>query len=457
MEKNYVNLDVNPCKMCMPMGMATVLKGIKNCMTILHGSQGCSTYIRRHMATHYNEPIDIASSSLTEEGTVYGGENNLKTALLNVIKLYSPEVIGIGTTCLAETIGEDIDRIIKEVKDIEPYNKVRMITASTAGYKGTQFEGYHVAMRSIIQQLADNPVKNKKLNILVPHLTPADIRYIKEVLNDFNADYTLFPDFSETLDSGYSKEYKRIPEGGTDAKDIANMGGAKASIQLGVTVPHELSAGHYLLERFRVPLFQIPVPIGVKNTDRFIKLLSQLTGNPIPVKYKKARARALDAMIDSHKYNAQGKATLFGEPELVYSLASLCIENGIKPEVLAIGGKNVLFKKLLAPLVVKEGYNPLFLSEADFETIQQQTIIRNSNILIGSSDGKWIEEREGIPLIRVGFPVHDRIGAQRRLNVCYEGTLRLLDEITNCLIEHKHDGYRKEMYESFYKKQVCSQ
>ena len=83
MKKSYVNLRVNPCKMCMPMGVSNALYGIKNCMTILHGSQGCSTYIRRHMATHYNEPIDIASSSLTEEGTVYGGENNFIKGLEN--------------------------------------------------------------------------------------------------------------------------------------------------------------------------------------------------------------------------------------------------------------------------------------------------------------------------------------------------------------------------------------
>ena len=70
MGTNLVSLNVNPCKMCMPMGAVSAFAGTKNCMSILHGSQGCATYIRRHMATHYNEPIDIASSSLTEHGTV---------------------------------------------------------------------------------------------------------------------------------------------------------------------------------------------------------------------------------------------------------------------------------------------------------------------------------------------------------------------------------------------------
>lgn len=98
--KNSVNLSVNPCKMCMPLGGVMALKGIEESMVILHGSQGCSTYIRRHMATHYNEPIDIASSSLTEDGTIYGGAKNLKLGLKNIIKLYNPKIIGVLTTCL---------------------------------------------------------------------------------------------------------------------------------------------------------------------------------------------------------------------------------------------------------------------------------------------------------------------------------------------------------------------
>ncbi|MDR2605594.1 MAG: nitrogenase, partial [Desulfovibrio sp.] len=93
MSSRIVNLNTNPCKMCMPLGAVNAFYGIARCMSLLHGSQGCSTYIRRHMATHYNEPVDIASSSLTEEGTVFGGERNLIRGLDNLIALYRPEVV----------------------------------------------------------------------------------------------------------------------------------------------------------------------------------------------------------------------------------------------------------------------------------------------------------------------------------------------------------------------------
>ena len=59
-------------------GACLAFKGVEGSIVMMHGSQGCSTYIRRHMAQHYNEPIDIASSALNEKATVYGGEANLK-------------------------------------------------------------------------------------------------------------------------------------------------------------------------------------------------------------------------------------------------------------------------------------------------------------------------------------------------------------------------------------------
>ena len=88
MSRNFVNTNVNPCKMCMIMGASLAFKGLEKSIVVMHGSQGCSTYVRRHMAQHFNEPVDIASSSLNEKATVFGGSERLKAGLKNVIKLY---------------------------------------------------------------------------------------------------------------------------------------------------------------------------------------------------------------------------------------------------------------------------------------------------------------------------------------------------------------------------------
>jgi nitrogenase molybdenum-iron protein NifN len=446
--RNFVNINVNPCKMCMPMGAAVAFKGIENSILLLHGSQGCSTYIRRHMAGHYNEPIDIGSSSLSEEGTVYGGEGNLKKGLKNIIKIYNPDIIGVATTCLAETIGEDIKRIVTEFMEEEQVENIKIVPVSTPGYGGTQTEGYFAALKSMVADLAKNNNPNGKINIIVSNLSPGDVRNIKEILNAFKVDYILFPDVSDTLDAPYDKNFIRIPPGGTKIRDIEKMAGAAATVEIGYTVDKALSPGQYLLDKYEISLYKCPIPIGIENTELFLKIISTISGKPVPEKFSIDKGRLIDGMIDSHKHNAEGRAVIFGEPELVYAMGKLCFENGIKPILLATGTENGIIKQLAPPGDSDE--RPVVLNDTDFDTILKYAQSLNANILLGNSDGKVITEKTGIPLVRIGFPIHDRVGGQRLAYTGYTGTLRLLDEITNTLLERKYEKYRKNMFDRYY-------
>src|SRR5512142_3066575 len=98
----YVS-TTNACKLCKPLGACLAFRGIEGAVPFLHGSQGCATYMRRYIISHFREPMDIASSSLGEKHAIYGGGPNLKLGLRNVIARYRPEVIGLATTCLTET------------------------------------------------------------------------------------------------------------------------------------------------------------------------------------------------------------------------------------------------------------------------------------------------------------------------------------------------------------------
>lgn len=454
-KESYVNLTVNPCKMCMPMGVCNALYGIKNCMTILHGSQGCSTYIRRHMATHYNEPVDIASSSLTEEGTVYGGENNLIKGLENLIKLYNPEVIGIATTCLAETIGEDVARLSKIFYEKHPESTVKLIPIKSPGYGGTQYGGYFTALRSVVENIEMDVTKNDKVNIVTGPISSADTRELKEILEAFNIDYILLPDLSENLDGGHSKKYNRLPCSGTSIEDVKYMGGAKATVELTTFIKEEYSIGSYLKETYGVNNYRINIPRGLRDTDKFLKVLSEISGNKVPEKYKKQRGRYLDAMIDSHKYNAEARIAIFGEPDFVYSTARMAIENGVVPMIIATGD----VCKGLEPSLRKEVdelSEQLFTEKcaiidgADFKTIEKLVLDMNVNVMLGSSDGRRIEEKHKIPLVRASFPIHDRIGGQRILSIGYEGSLNLGDQITNVMLAKTEMTFRENIYNEFY-------
>lgn len=448
-DTHYRNVNENPCHMCMPMGGILPFKGVESSMVMIHGSQGCSTYMRRHIAEHFNEPIDVASSSLNEKGTIYGGESSLKKGLDNVIRVYSPKLIGVLTTCLAETIGEDIDRIAADYLEERGLGDLPLVTVSTPGYGGAHSEGYFLAVKRIIAGLARRVENHSKINVIVPNLSPADIREIKRILRLMKAEYILLPDYSDTLDRPYQRPYQKVPEGGTKLEDISKMTGAIATIQFGLTVDDGLSPGRFLESEYGVPLYNLPVPMGIEGTDLFINTLQNLTGSGVPDSLEMERGRLLDCMIDSHKHNSQGRCVIFGEPEIIYAAARTCAENGLSPVVVATGSRKGKLSELIKGLTNCGSHKEL-LNESDFSVIRQKCRELSVNLAIGHSDGKFLTEREGIPLVRIGFPIHDRVGGQRLLSVGYAGTTMFLDRVTNTLLENKYKNYRGRMFQKFY-------
>lgn len=446
---SFKNTNENPCKMCMPMGGILAFKGVKNAMVILHGSQGCATYMRRHIAEHFNEPVDVASSSLNEKGTIYGGEAQLKQGVDNMLRLYKPDLIGILTTCLAETIGEDIGRISAEYLAERGMDGYPLVPVPTPGYGDSHFEGFFQTARTILERLAKPTERHGRINIIVPHISPADIRELKRIITLFDLEFTLFPDFSDTLDAPFTRPYQKIPAGGTPVDDIAAMAGAAATIQFGVTVDRRHSPGAFLHGRFGVPLYNIPLPVGIEYNDRFLQVLEEISGTRIPDALHMERGRLVDALIDAHKITYHGRAAIFGEPEQVYAWTRACLEFGTTPAVVGTGSKSSGLRVNLEPYLAKHT-DASVLTGTDFTTIRELSGRLGVNIAIGNSDGKVLTEKERIPLVRAGFPIHDRKGGQRILTVGYSGAVALLDSITNTLLESKLTRYRQAMFESYY-------
>ena len=199
----------NACKLCAPLGASVAFKGIRGCVPIIHGGQGCATYIRRYLISHYKEPVDIASSNFSEEATIFGGGANCHAAIGNVIKQYQPEVIGITTTCLSETIGDDVKQYIRTFQELSGEKQLpHFVTASTPSYQGSHMDGFHEAVTGIVKSMAGTGELGEHLNIFPGFVSPEDLRQIKTILEDFGIDYILLPDYSETLDNPIWDAYK---------------------------------------------------------------------------------------------------------------------------------------------------------------------------------------------------------------------------------------------------------
>ena len=270
----------NACKVCAPLGACLAFRGIEGAIAFLHGSQGCSTYIRRYMISHFKEPIDIACSNFSEATTVFGGRENLRQGLENVIRQYDPKVVGIATTCLAETIGEDVAYHLREIRKTVAGPWPEIVHVGTPSYAGTHAEGFQAAIRAIVDTFAEGGPRENAINLLPGIVSPADLRYLKSILRDFGVEPIVLSDYSDTLDGPTWSEYQRIPQGGTPLADIRRMGRAMATIEFGSTTDPAKTGGGLLQERFGVPNFAMPQAIGVLQTDRFFEALTAITGRP---------------------------------------------------------------------------------------------------------------------------------------------------------------------------------
>jgi len=486
--KNFTSTR-NACKLCTPLGACLAFRGVEGCIPFLHGGQGCSTYIRRYLISHFREPIDIASSNFHEESAIFGGSKNFSQGALNITRQYQPQLIGAATTCLTETIGEDMARLLHELKENHGDAAAPIVHVSTASYRGTHIDGFHSAVRELVTQLAvgsapapgaadsapavgisasmdgaenlkasgdvqregalngsrggcapqTNSAKSP-INLFPGMVSPADLRHLKEIFADFGLPFTLLPDYSESMDGATWSEYEKLQSGGTPIADIRALGSAKTSIEFGRVLEGTKTAGTVLQNKFAIPRRLLGLPMGIRESDAFFNILAEIAGVETPVKYQRERGRLVDSLIDGHKYAFEKRAIVFGEEDLVIGLAALLCEIGVTPVLCASGGRSGKLESSLRAAV------PLLPSEAlvkegfDFAEIAEAAPELKPDFLIGSSKGYSIARKLDVPLIRVGFPIHDRIGGQRVLHLGYRGAQELFDRIVNALLKVKQEN-----------------
>jgi nitrogenase molybdenum-iron protein NifN len=432
----------NACKHCTPLGACLAFRGIAGCVPFLHGSQGCATYIRRYLISHFREPMDIASSSFSEDTVVFGGRNNLHEGLLNVISQYQPEMIGIATTCLAETIGDDLNLYLHEFK--AKYGGLEgmpeLVPVSTPAYNGTHAEGFWWAVRSIIDAVAERKKPDPDIVGIIPGMvSPADLRHLHEILRAFHLSYIMVPDYSDTLDGGSWDDYMKIPAGGTPLKSLRRLGDAGACVSFTSCIPIPARPGAGLNKKFGTELHDLPLPIGIEANDRFFKLLSDLAGLSVPQSFKRDRARLVDAYVDAHKITAGKKVAVFGDADFVVSMTAFAREIGLIPVVCAAGGRSPRFESALRDYVENLPADCVIRDAADFSDIEEEVTALMPDLLIGNSKGYAMSRRLDIPLLRAGFPVHDRVDGPRMLSVGYRGAQVLFDRVCNILMEHHQE------------------
>ncbi|MFB2644747.1 nitrogenase iron-molybdenum cofactor biosynthesis protein NifN [Raphidiopsis sp. BLCC-F218] len=418
-------VSVNPLKQSQALGAALAFLGLKGTMPLFHGSQGCTAFAKVVLVRHFREAIPLATTAMTEVTTILGGEENVEQAILTLVEKAKPEIIGLCTTGLTETRGDDIERFLKEIrKRHSELDHLPIIFAPTPDFKGALQDGFAVAVESIVQQVPKaGGVKTEQITILAGSaFTPGDIQEIEEMVKSFGLEPIFVPNLGASLDGHLEDDYRAVTVSGTTLPELRAVGSSAFTIALGESMR---GAAKILQERFNTDYEVFRDLTGLEPVDEFLQALSILSANPVPEKYSRQRRQLQDAMLDTHFYLGAKRISLALEPDLMWSMIRFLQSMG----ACIHGAVSTTKSPLLDILPIKS------VTIGDLEDLADIAV--GSDLLIGNSNVNTIAKRLSIPLYRLGIPIYDRLGNGLFTKVGYRGTMEVLFAIGNLFIEHE--------------------
>lgn len=414
---------VNPLKQSQPLGAALAFLGIQGAMPLFHGSQGCTAFAKVMLVNHFQEAIPLATTAMSEVSTVLGGDDNVHSGLLTVIKNSQPELVGLFTTGLTETRGDDMQGILRDFHTANPAATVPIVFASTPDYKGSLEDGFACAVESLVQTLPEfGELIPKQITLLASAaFGPGDVAELKEIVEAFGLRAIALPDLSTSLDGHLEDaDFATTATGGTTVTDLKAVGRSALTLALGGSMA---GAATILTERFGTPAVRFTQLTGLGAVDEFLHTLSQISGQPVPAKYLRQRRQVQDAMLDTHFFFGRKKVAIALEPDLLHNIAWWLHSTGAEIQAAVTSAPSALLKDL----PIEQVYI------GDFEDLE--AMAATADLWITNSKARPIARRLGIPLYLHGFPLLEHLGNGHRCTVGYRGTLDLLFAIGNLLLE----------------------
>jgi nitrogenase molybdenum-iron protein beta chain len=427
-------LRINPLKTCQPVGAMYAALGVHGCMPHSHGSQGCCSYHRTFLTRHFKDPAVASSSSFTEGASVFGGGANLKTAVRNIFDIYDPDIIAVHTTCLSETIGDDLTGYIQDAKI--PDGKY-VVHTNTPSYVGSHITGYANMISGFIKYLSEKTGEtNGKIAVFPGFVNPGDMREMKRIMKLMGIPFTMLPDSSGVMDAPMTGTYHMFPQGGTTVAEIIDLGNCQSALALGEMTSE--TPAETLEKKCKVPYQTLALPIGIENTDAFIMALNHFSEQDVPDALEEERGQLLDIMLDSNQYSHDKTAAIYGDPDTVLGITQFVLEMGMIPKYVVTGTPGSTFEKRATELFEKYHVEGCVVkSAADLFELHQWLKNDPVDVMIGGTYGKAVARAEDIPLVRAGFPIIDRYVHSYLPIVGYKGAMRLLELILTAIMDRQ--------------------
>jgi nitrogenase molybdenum-iron protein NifN len=417
------SVAVNPLKQSQAIGATLAFLGFKGMLPLLHGSPGCSAFTKIPLAQHLREAIPLSSTAMTEVSAIMGGEDKVEQAILQLVQSYQPEIIGLCTSGLTETKGDDMRRFVKDIRYRYPeLDHIPIVLVSTPDFKGTLQDGFAAVVESIVKEI---PQKVEQCNpqqitlLASSAFTPGDIQEVKDIIAAFGLEAIAIPDLSALLDTHLEHEYRGITANGTTVAQLRAIASSVFTVALGESMR---SAAKILEKRFNIPYEVFGELTGLDATDKFLQALTDISGHSVPEKYRRQRRQLQDVMLQTHAYFGCKRVTLALEPDLLSSMVTFLKSMGVQIHAAVTTSRSPVLEKLAIPCV----------TIGDLEDFEQLAV--GCDLLIANSYASATSQRLQIPLYRQGIPICDRLGNAMSNKIGYQGTMQLIFDIGNLLL-----------------------
>lgn len=411
---------VNPQKNSPALGATLAYLGVDRMLGLLHGAQGCSTFIRLQLSRHFKESIALNSTAMSEDNAIFGGWENLEAGLARVMAKFRPGVVGVMTSGLTETMGDDVRSAIVHFRREHPeLDGTPVVWAATPDYCGSLQEGYAAAVDALLGTLAEGGERIPGRVNLLPgaHLTPADVEELKDLVASFGLDCVAIPDLANALDGHIDDEVSPLSTGGVGLERIREAGRAVATVYVGDSLAR---AARRLEESHGVPAHGFTSATGLRETDALVATLAAISGRAVPERVRRWRSRLADAMVDSHYQFGAKRVALALEADALKGLAGFLAGMGCELQAAIAATRTRGLDALPCERVFV----------GDLEDLEDAA--RGADLLVANSNGRQAAAKAGVKAhLRAGLPVFDRLGAHQKVWVGYRGTLNLVFEVAN--------------------------
>ena len=424
--------STNPLKCSAPLGAAMAYLGIARSVPLLHGSQGCTSFALVTAVRHFREAIPLQTTALDEVATILGGAGNLEEALLNLQKRMAPRFIGIASTALVETRGEDMVGDLKQIRARRPeLAETSIVYASTPDYDGALEDGWSKAVTAIVEAMVpargSGGAAPQQVNLLPGvHQTAADIEELVEIIEAFGLTPLVLPDVSGSLDGTVPEAYVPTTLGGTPPERIAEAGRSAHTIAIG---EHMRRPAEALRGLSGVPVTVLPSVTGLADVDALVTLLTRIAGRPAPTRLRRQRSQLLDAMLDGQFQFSGRRVAIAADPDLLCGLAAFFASMGAE---IVTAVASTAHSPRLAELPTAR------VLVGDLMDFEDAAAAAGAELLVSHFQARQAAERLHLPLLRVGFPILDRIGTSHRRTAGYRGTRDLIFEVANLILAGAH-------------------